>query len=134
MGIIYSCFNSWRSFVWPPPALVNLESENHDEVPKAYSWDKKRSEAGMNPVNSLIQNENDSQILRESGSINGDQFMIRNCHNCSIYLADHINTLTIDDCKNCKIFAGPTKVRSMKILSNLFEIEICFNIGIHFPT
>ncbi len=38
--------------------------------------------------------------------------MIRNCEGANIYLFDHINTLTIDDCKDCKIFVGPTKVRN----------------------
>ena len=36
--------------------------------------------------------------------------MIQNCENSNIYLFDHTNTVTIDDCKMCKIFIGPTKV------------------------
>ena len=40
----------------------------------------------------------------------GQQFIIKNCENCSIYLFDHINTVSIDDCKNCKIMLGPTQV------------------------
>ena len=36
--------------------------------------------------------------------------IVRNCENCSIYLFDHTNTVTIDDCKNCKMFIGPTQV------------------------
>ena len=35
--------------------------------------------------------------------------MIRNCTDCSIYLFDYLNTVTIDDCKNCKFFFGPNK-------------------------
>ena len=40
----------------------------------------------------------------------GEQFVIQNCENSNIYLFDHINTVTVDDCKNCKMFIGPTKV------------------------
>jgi protein XRP2 len=40
----------------------------------------------------------------------GEQFVIQNCENSNIYLFDHTNTVTIDDCKMCKIFIGPTKV------------------------
>ena len=36
--------------------------------------------------------------------------IVRNCENCCIYLFDHTNTVTIDDCKNCKMFIGPTQV------------------------
>ena len=40
----------------------------------------------------------------------GEQMIVRNCENCCIYLFDHTNTVTIDDCKNCKVFVGPTQV------------------------
>ena len=46
----------------------------------------------------------------------GEQFVIQNCENSNIYLFDHINTVTIDDCKNCKLFIGPTKVHGTLIL------------------
>ena len=42
--------------------------------------------------------------------------IVRNCENCCIYLFDHTNTVTIDDCKNCKVFVGPTQE------GNLFDI------------
>lgn len=42
--------------------------------------------------------------------IPGEQIAIQNCENATIYLFDHINTLTIDDCIGCKILTGPTKV------------------------
>ena len=44
-----------------------------------------------------------------SGSIGGQQFQIKNCANCRIYLYDWSNTLTIDDCTNVKIFAAAVK-------------------------
>jgi len=47
----------------------------------------------------------------------GEQFTIQNCEGSSIYLFDHINTLTIDDCKNCKIFAGPITVCSLLLIT-----------------
>ena len=49
----------------------------------------------------------DKMIL--SGSIGGQQFQIKNCTNCRIYLYDWSNTLTIDDCTNVKIFAAAVK-------------------------
>ncbi|XP_071956240.1 protein XRP2-like isoform X2 [Antedon mediterranea] len=35
--------------------------------------------------------------------------MIMNCKDSSIYIYNHLNTITIDKCTNCKIFLGPTK-------------------------
>ena len=52
--------------------------------------------------------------------LTGEQMIVRNCENCCIYLFDHTNTVTIDDCKNCKVFVGPTQVRSPMS----FSIEI----------
>jgi protein XRP2 len=44
----------------------------------------------------------------------GEQMIIKNCENCHIYLFDNTNTVTIDDCKNCKMFIGPTQVKRAK--------------------
>lgn len=104
MGSIQSCLSSFRALTWlqTSPQLVNLESEE----PKVYSWDKKPTN---NAGDFLVENQTDQNITKKE--IKGNQFMIRNCTNCVISLLDHSNTVTIDDCKNCKIFVGPTKVR-----------------------
>lgn len=39
--------------------------------------------------------------------IAGQQFMIANCRDCNIYLFDHIGTISVDECENCRIFVGP---------------------------
>ena len=101
MGMVQSCFNPWN---WFQPTLVNLENEV--ETPKVYSWDKKKVDLSQYS----FENLQDQTVVKLPGSINGEQFMVRNCINCNIYLFDHINTITVDDCKNCKIFIGPTKV------------------------
>jgi len=51
----------------------------------------------------------------------GEQFTIQNCENATIYLLDHINTLTIDDCTGCKILTGPIKVRRLENMKKLIE-------------
>ena len=52
----------------------------------------------------------DGETGRRPGSISGQQFQIKNCNNSHIYLFDWSNTVTVDDCINCKIFIGPVKV------------------------
>ena len=51
----------------------------------------------------------------------GEQFVIQNCENSNIFLFDYINTVTVDDCKGCKIFIGPTKV--IIVARNNYERE-----------
>ena len=52
----------------------------------------------------------DGETGRKPGAISGQQFQIKNCNNSHIYLFDWSNTVTVDDCINCKIFIGPVKV------------------------
>ena len=100
--MVQSCFTAWN---WFQPSLVNLETE--DSKPKVYSWDTKK----IDLTQYSFENLQEQTVVKAPGSIEGEQFMVRNCINCNIYLLDHINTITIDDCKNCKIFIGPTKVK-----------------------
>ena len=59
----------------------------------------------------IIENLSEGQESgRRPGEIGGQQFMVRNCVGANVYLFDHIDTVSIDDCKKCNIFVGPTKV------------------------
>ena len=108
MGSVASCLRSFRVFSWLHPQLVNLEADTDViETPKVYSWDNKRTDNSE----FLVENLTDKTVYKYPGDINGNQFMIRNCQNSEIFLFDYMNTITLDDCKNCKIFIGPTKVR-----------------------
>ena len=122
MGMVQSCFTAWN---WFQPSLVNLEAE--ESKPKVYSWDTKK----VDLTQYSFENLQDQTVVKAPGSIDGQQFMVRNCINCNIYLLDHINTITIDDCKNCKIFIGPTKVKnSFEKYSKKFHF-ITFQSKIH---
>ncbi len=122
MGMVQSCLGPLRTFNWFQPQLVNLEQpETTDTQPKVYSWDKKKSD---DTSDFLIENKDDLVLVKSPGEINGNQFIIRNCTNCHIFLLDHINTITVDDCKNCKIVIGPTKVSLASfIISKYIEVK-----------
>jgi hypothetical protein len=53
----------------------------------------------------------DETALRLPDSISGAPFSISNCLKSNIFLLDHINTVTITDCRECVILIGPTKGR-----------------------
>lgn len=107
MGAVYTCLNGCSR--WGLPPLVNLGEESVCEeaaAVKQYSWDKKKIDVAQYTIENK---EGGEEVGRRPGQINGEQFMIKNCQDTSIFLFDHINTVTIDDCKQCKIFVGPTK-------------------------
>ena len=45
-------------------------------------------------------------------------FFLKSLKNCSVYLFDHVAQLSVDDCKNCKFFIGPSKGRLVKAFFN----------------
>ncbi|KAI1280509.1 Protein XRP2 [Halotydeus destructor] len=71
-----------------------------------YSWSNREK---VDPKEYTIENENGSTVIRKPGSIKGQQFIVQNCSASSIWLFDHINTVTVDDCRDCVLFIGPTK-------------------------
>ncbi|XP_039287149.1 protein XRP2 [Nilaparvata lugens] len=71
-----------------------------------YSWDKRRT---INVDDFIIKNLEQDEKWKIGGAINGEQVVIDNCNSSSIYILDHINTISIDDCTSCKIIIGPVK-------------------------
>jgi len=74
---------------------------------KALAADKERR-AKLDPKDFIISQRTKEVIVREAGSIDGEQFNIENCVDCDIFLLDHMDSSFVDDCKNCRIFLGPT--------------------------
>jgi hypothetical protein len=70
----------------------------------------------------IIENIENGEVLKMPGSVNGQQFVIQNCKNTSIYVFDHANTVTVDDCINCKIILAAVKGRYV------VNSHICFCI------
>lgn len=51
--------------------------------------------------------EPSSVLVKLSGSINGQQFIIEDCSDCDIFLFDNCTSVQIDECVNCRILVGP---------------------------
>lgn len=65
----------------------------------------------MNLKDYIIESIEDGEVLKMPGAVNGQQFVIQNCKNTSIFVFDHANTVTVDDCINCKIILAAVKGR-----------------------
>ena len=71
-----------------------------------------------------IENTEGGEVWRLPGSVNGQQFVIQNCKNSSIYVFDHINTVTIDDCINCKIILAAVTGRYVIFLYLVLNLTL----------
>ncbi|CAG0881209.1 unnamed protein product [Darwinula stevensoni] len=82
------------------------KSSKRDPEHSATSWDTGEK---VDPKDYTIENQRDVLTGRTPGTIRGQQFIIQNCSNSSIYLYDHIGAITVDDCSDCKMFIGPVR-------------------------
>lgn len=62
-------------------------------------------------------------VVREPGSIGGQQFIVEECSECDVYLLDHTAALNIDLCTDCRIFTGPCESRYNLIHSECSKRE-----------
>lgn len=67
--------------------------------------DKKK----LDPKDFMFSQKSGEVLVKEAGSINGEQFNIEECKDCDIFLFDYIATIFIDYCENCRIFVGPVE-------------------------
>ena len=92
---------------WSSWSLASLGVEEEKQEVKQYSWDKLRVELDISQY--VIDKQEGGEVIRRPGSVAGQQFQIKNCRNCRIYLYDWSNTVTVDDCTNVKIFLAAVK-------------------------
>jgi len=100
-------------------------SEKKKEARAPYTFGKRTD---LNPADFKFSKRENETILKSTGTIMGQQFIVEECKNCDIYLLDHIGSMTIDLCNNCRIICGPVESRraSFKILYNtLIQNKIC---------
>ncbi|XP_067934750.1 protein XRP2-like [Watersipora subatra] len=98
------------------------EELSEDEAPKQYSWDKREK---LDMSNFILDKLSGEVVGRMPGTINGQQFIIRNCENCDIYVFDHCAAVTIDDCTNCRVFLAAIKTSIFVRDSNNCVIATC---------
>uniref|UniRef100_A0A1B6D388 Tubulin binding cofactor C-like domain-containing protein n=1 Tax=Clastoptera arizonana TaxID=38151 RepID=A0A1B6D388_9HEMI len=84
-----------------------IERNGENSLLKKYSWDDKKSV--VDPSDYILNELLNKEAWKLPGDINGEQIVIKNCTNTLIYVLDHINMVTIDDCIGCKIITGPVK-------------------------
>lgn len=84
----------------PPPP-----SETQPKKPLTFGKDPNLKREDF--VFSNIKNEPSSVLMKLPGTINGQQFIVEDCHDCDIFLMDNCTSVQIDECVNCRILVGP---------------------------
>lgn len=46
-------------------------------------------------------------IIKNAGTINGQQFIVEDCNYCGVFILDYLETLTVDNSTNIKLICGP---------------------------
>ena len=59
----------------------------------------------------IISNQDGGVVGRLPGQLNGRQFKVYDCKQCTILVLDHTSTITVDNCTGCQIFIAPSKGR-----------------------
>lgn len=59
------------------------------------------------PKDFRFRDRKGEKLSKAPGELNGYDFLIDNCEDCEIVLADHVSQIFVDDCKRCTIFIGP---------------------------
>ncbi|XP_063956961.1 protein XRP2-like [Lytechinus pictus] len=80
-------------------------AEQEEPAPQ-FSWEKREK---LDIKDFTFADLKGEEVGKVPGKINGQRFIIKNCEDCTIYLFDHMATITVDDCTNCRLFVGPNK-------------------------
>ena len=86
--------------------ISSKETSEEPAKPQVFSWDR---DDRPDPKDYTIADQEGVVCGRKPGTVNGQQFIIENCKNSSIYIYDHSAMVTIDKCEDCVIFLGPIK-------------------------
>jgi len=101
---------------------IPLADEEEEDVPQ-FSWNRAPKADMKDYTFDGLQNEVAGKM---PGTVNGNQFVIKDCENADIYIFDYCGTVTVDDCKNCRLFIGPIKTSIfIRDCTNIVIVTAC---------
>ncbi|CAK66950.1 unnamed protein product (macronuclear) [Paramecium tetraurelia] len=65
--------------------------------------------AKLNREDYQFRKKTGQELIKYPGQLNGLDFVVSNCEDCTIYICDHAAQIFVDLSKNCKIFIGPVE-------------------------
>jgi protein XRP2 len=88
----------------------------------------------LNPQDYTVSSLHTSEIVKLPGTIEGQQFIIKNCINSRIYLFDFSSSITIDDCNDCLFVLGPVQGRYCNVTYLRIHIHLILSVSHFGPT
>lgn len=61
-----------------------------------------------NRADYMFKNRKGEILIKNPGQINGLDFVVMYCEDCTIYICDITAQVFLDASKNCKVYFGPT--------------------------
>jgi len=55
----------------------------------------------------MFTKQSNATLVKTPGQVAGNAFALDRLTDCSVAILDHCDQVTVDDCKNCRIFVGP---------------------------
>eukprot|EP00761_Pharyngomonas_kirbyi_P007806 gb/GECH01007817.1/.p1 GENE.gb/GECH01007817.1/~~gb/GECH01007817.1/.p1 ORF type:complete len:308 (+),score=56.22 gb/GECH01007817.1/:1-924(+) len=62
---------------------------------------------GLTPEDFIYEGKESEYLVKEEGTLCGQQFSISSCKDCDVYLCDYSDSILIDSCDSCRMFIGP---------------------------
>ena len=90
-----------------PPAKKRRTAKKSANLPKGPSKNNFGRDPTLKKEDFILDGLKDQTVVREPGTVKGQQFIVQDCAGCDIFLLDHSATVQIDDCTDCRIFVGP---------------------------
>jgi protein XRP2 len=107
---MFGLFKGWsRSSGSSGSTSAGGTKKKGDSLKGAQRPDKKPERKNLDPKDFVFSQKTGEVLVKEAGSIDGEQFNIEECKDCDIFLFDYIATIFIDQCENCRIFVGPVE-------------------------
>jgi len=95
--------------VKPAPPTISAKAKARAEAKAKAAAARAERRKLLNPDDFIIKNKKGEAVVKEEGTVGGEQINIEECQDCDIFLLDHIATVFVDDCSNCRIFIGPVE-------------------------
>src|SRR5688572_16899859 len=95
------CGSSNANFEPPRQARIFENGDNADPSAKKPSNFGKRTD--LNPEDFIYKERSGVTLIKEPGQIDNQQFIIEDCNSSDIFLLDLIGSLTVDNCRGCRI-------------------------------
>ena len=106
------------------PEVKKVEPPNKN-LPPGLATPSITKKKKLNKADFMFKSLKGETCIKNTGDINGIDFMIKDLEDCTVVLLDHTAQIQVDRCKNTKFFIGPIKSSIFIRNCEKCEITVC---------